>query len=72
MSKVYAELIMWDIIKRDCKYPDNDNNNNYIYGLNFLDFEGDGDIYEVMWFINEEERHKCILDNNAIIINELN
>lgn len=70
MSKVYAELIMWETIKKDCKYPDNDNNDNYIYGLNFLDFEGEGDIYEVMWFLNDEERQKCILENNAVIIND--
>ena len=37
MSNVYVELIMWETIKRDCKYPDDDNNNNYIYGLNFLE-----------------------------------
>jgi hypothetical protein len=67
--KIYVELIMWEEIKRDCKYPKEDNNNNFIYGLNYTDFENEGDIYEVEWFKSEEERFKKIEEINPIIIN---
>ena len=69
MTKVYVELIMWEEIKRDCKLPEEDNNNNFIYGLNYTDFENEGDIYEVEWFKSEEERSKKIEEINPIIIN---
>jgi hypothetical protein len=67
--KIYVELIMWEEIKRDCKYPEEDNNDNFIYGLNYTDFENEGDIYEVEWFKSEEERFKKIKEINPIIIN---
>lgn len=69
MSKIYVELIMWEEIKRDCKYPEEDNNDNFIYGLNYIDFENEGDIYEVEWFINDKERFEKIDELKAIIIN---
>jgi hypothetical protein len=53
--KIYVELIMWEEIKRDCKYPEEDNNNNFIYGLNYTDFENEGDIYQVEWFKSEKQ-----------------
>ena len=67
--KIYVELIMWEEIKRDCKYPEEDNNDNFIYGLNYTDFENEGDIYEVEWFKSDKERFKKIKEMNSIIIN---
>ena len=32
-----AQLISWEQIRLDCKYPKDDNNNGYIYGLHLLD-----------------------------------
>ena len=60
---------MWEDIKRDCKYPQEDNNEGFIYGLNYVDFENEGDIYEVEWFKSDEERFKKIEEMNPIIIN---
>jgi len=65
---IYVERVMWETIRRDCKYPITDNNDDFIYGLNFTDFEGEGDIYEVEWFKTNEEREKCIVDNKAKVI----
>jgi hypothetical protein len=67
--KIYVELIMWEDIKRDCNYPQEDNNEGFIYGLNYVDFENEGDIYEVEWFKSDEERFKNIEEMNPIIIN---
>lgn len=68
--KTYVELIMWETIKKDCKLPEADNNNGLIYGINYTDFEGEGDIYEVEWFSTEEERQQRIKEENATIIFE--
>lgn len=35
MNKV--ELILWEDVRRDCKYPADDNNNGFIFELNLLD-----------------------------------
>ena len=67
-EKIYVERVMWETVRKDCKYPESDQNNGLIYGLNFTDFEGEGDIYEVEWFATSEEREKCIEDNNAEVI----
>jgi hypothetical protein len=68
MEKVYAERVMWETIRQDCKYPLEDNNEGFIYGLNLIDFEGEGDIIEVQWFKEGEEREKFIIDNNLTIV----
>jgi hypothetical protein len=68
MEKVYAERVMWETIKQDCKLPIEDDNEGFIYGLNLIDFEGEGDIIEVQWFKEGEEREKFIIDNNLTIV----
>jgi hypothetical protein len=68
MEKVYAERVMWETIKQDCKLPIEDDNEGFIYGLNLIDFEGEGDIIEVQWFKEGEEREKFIVDNNLTIV----
>jgi hypothetical protein len=68
MEKVYAERVMWETIRQDCKLPIEDNNEGFIYGLNLIDFEGEGDIIEVQWFKEGEEREKFIVDNNLTIV----
>jgi len=69
-QKIYVEKIIWDDVKKDMKYPECDDNEGYIYGLNFTDFEGEGDIYEVSWYKTDEERQKEIEEIKAIIIFE--
>ena len=60
---------MWENIKKDMGYNENDNNEGYIYGLNLLMGDED-DIIDVQWFKNDEERFKFISENNLEIINE--
>jgi len=56
-----VELILWEQVKLDCKYPKDDNNNDYTYGLNLLDKD---DIIDVQWFKNDRERFDFIKNNN--------
>ena len=37
MEKELAEIVMWEQVRQDCKYPKEDNNDGYIYGLNLID-----------------------------------
>ncbi len=67
-QKEYVERVMWETIRQDCKLPPEDNNDGFIYGLNLIDFEGEGDIIDVQWFKTEEERENCITENNFIVV----
>jgi len=61
MKKQKCELEHWENVRRDCKYPVEDNNEGYIYGLNLLD---EDDIIDVQWFKNDKDRFKFIQDND--------
>jgi hypothetical protein len=64
---------MWETVRRDMKYPKSDNNDGFIYGLNLLDLpEGEGDILEVQWFKENQEREVFISENNLRVIEEFN
>jgi len=56
-----VELVLWEQVQLDCKYPKEDNNNGYTYGLNLLD---NGDIIDVEWFKSDQERFEYIKNNN--------
>jgi len=56
-----VELILWEQVQLECKYPKEDNNNGYTYGLNLLD---NGDIIDVQWFESDQERFDYIKNNN--------
>ena len=60
----YIEKVNW--IEQ---FPNNGNNDGYIYGINYLDFENEGDILDCEWFKTEEERETAIqkLENFKII-----
>ena len=62
----FVELILWEQVQLDSKYPKADNNNGYTYGLNLLDNE---DIIDVQWFKNDKDRFDFVQENNLIIIN---
>jgi hypothetical protein len=68
MEKQYAERVMWETIRQDCKLPIEDNNEDFIYGLHLIDFEGEGDILDSQWFKFAQEREDFILENNLIIV----
>ena len=52
-----AEFIEWGDIRRECKYPQEDNNDGYIYGIAYLDDEGI-DTLDVEWFKTDKERYE--------------
>ena len=62
-----VELILWEQVRADCKYPKEDNNNGYIYGLEFADEFGE--IIDIQWFKNDQERFDFVKENNLKIIN---
>ena len=59
-----AQLISWEQIRLDCKYPKDDNNDGYIYGLNLLDKDN---IIEVQWFKRDQQRFEFINKNKLKI-----
>lgn len=65
--KTYAEKVDWSKFKLDIKANENDNNQGYIYGLFYIDYES-GDIYECEWYKTEKERNNAISNNNISII----
>ena len=62
----YIEKVNWFN-----EFPDNGDNEGYIYGINYIDFEGEGDILDCEWFKSENEREFAIkqLDNPIILFN---
>ena len=75
MEQQFAEIVMWEQVRQDCKYPKEDNNRGLIYGLYLIDnFNeddlGSGEVIDVEWFETDEERYKVIKENNLKIINE--
>ena len=64
------DLVMWETVRRECKYPKSDNNSGYIYGINLIDTEGEGDIIDVQWFKTNKERNEFIDENNLRILDE--
>ena len=66
--KQKCELEYWENVRKDCKYPIEDNNDGYVYGINLID---EDDIIDVQWFRNDEERFKFIKENNLEIINQM-
>jgi hypothetical protein len=67
-NKTYVERVLWETIRKDCKYPIEDDNNGFSFGLNFIDFEVEGDIIDVEWFKTEEERENYIIENNFEVV----
>ena len=53
------ELRMWSDIKDEMDYPENDNNNGLIYGIYWLD--DNGDVVDVEWFETEEDRRNEVV-----------
>jgi hypothetical protein len=67
--KTYIEKVNWNNLARDWNDGDND---GYVYGINYVDFENAGDIIDCEWYRTEEEREKAILElGNVTILNDL-
>lgn len=69
-TKIYAELVDWDMFKVDIKANVEDNNDGNIYGLFYVDFENEGNIYECCWYKTKKERSSIIKKEGIIIINQ--
>jgi hypothetical protein len=67
-----VEILMWESVRRDMKYPVEDNNKGYIYGVNQLNPDDHTEIQEVEWFLSEQERADSIEKHNMEIVNEVN
>ena len=63
----FVELILWEQVRLDCKYPKEDNNNGYTYGLEFADEFGE--IIDIQWFKNDQERFDFVKQHDLTIIN---
>ena len=68
MNKQKCELEHWENVRRDCKYPIEDNNDGYFYGINLID---EDDIIDCQWFKDDESRFQFIKENNLEIINSM-
>jgi len=68
MEKRKCEIEHWENIKSDMKYPKEDNNEGYVYGIYLLD--GD-DIIDVEWFKTDEERFKAIRKYKLEVVNSM-
>jgi len=64
----FVELILWEQVRLDCKYPKEDNNNGYTYGLEFADEFGQ--IIDIQWFKNDKERFDFVKQHDLTIIND--
>lgn len=66
--KQKAEFIEWEYIRSECKYPQEDNNDGYIYGIAYLDDEGCY-ILDCEWFKTNEERYAQAEQEKLNVIN---
>ena len=64
----FVELILWEQVRLDCKYPKEDNNNGYTYGLELADEFGE--IIDIQWFKNDQERFDFVKQHDLTIIND--
>ena len=60
MSNQKIELVDWESVRRDCKFPITDNNDDFIYGMYLIDIKGEGDIIDIQWFKTTAEREDYI------------
>jgi len=63
-----AKKIDWEEIRELKKYDSTDNNDGYIYGLEYYDDAGNT-ILDCSWFKTEEEREKSIVADEIQVRN---
>ena len=47
-------VIYWEILKKECHYPEDYNRDGFIYGVEYYD--EDGEIIDIVWFKTEQEQ----------------
>tara|TARA_R110000772_G_C13310268_1_gene440040 strand:- start:3187 stop:3399 length:213 start_codon:yes stop_codon:yes gene_type:complete len=70
MDGLAIELVMWETVRRDCKYPIEDNNNGYIYGVYLLDTQTENEAVDIQWWKTAYERNTYIETCGHPIIND--
>ena len=61
------ELRLWDEIKEEMSYPEEDNNNDFVYGVYWLD--DNDEVMDVQWFKSDQERYNEINETNKRLRN---
>jgi len=56
-DELLAYPIEWEDVRRDMKYPSDDDNNGFIYGIQWMDGE---EISDITWYKTEEERWSAL------------
>ena len=56
------ELRLWEEIKDEMSYPESDNNNDFVYGVYWLD--DNDEVCEVEWFKTDQERFNEVNTTN--------
>ena len=70
MDGLAIELVMWETVRSDSKYPIEDNNDGYIYGVYLLDTQAENETVDVNWWNTPEGRNKYIKTCGHPIIND--
>jgi hypothetical protein len=67
-----VELVLWEDVRQAMKYPVEDNNKGYTYGVNLLSSSSlrTAEILEVQWFKSQGARTRFIRKNNLKVVNE--
>lgn len=63
MKKQKVELVDWEDVRQDMKYPVEDTNQGLVFGVYYLD---GGEVSDAEWFATEEERNEAIKDCKVI------
>ena len=58
-------LISWETVRVDCKFPITDNNDGFIFGIEYVLNE---ETIDCEWFKTEEERTESIKINKLVIL----
>ena len=66
-----CEIEHWENVRKSMKYPIEDNNNGYVYGIYILNdnYPDEYEVVDVEWFKTDEERFKVIKKYKLEIVN---
>ena len=62
------ELVNWEDVRRDNKYPIEDNNAGYIFGIEYVSEDDNPFPMDMEWFQTEQEMYTYINQNELKIL----
>ncbi len=68
MKGQLIELVNWEDVRRDNKYPIEDNNEGYIFGIEFVTDDDNPFPMDAQWFTTEREMYTFINKNELKIL----